>query len=384
MDMKLGRLEKVRLSDAWGSDSGEFLRWLGEPENLTLLGAALGRDLRPADDVPAELARVAALCCRDAETGALVLADVGFEAMSDERLGRLMCDAAGYADATLVWLAPEVPERQQAAIAWINSLTQERPALYALEVTFWQIGTSALAPTLTIVSKPAQASMGRPAASARRGLPATPTVARPTTVSAVPAAGVTTSAPTALAAANAAGTLQKPSTLFLEYWLAFNGNLIQRKSMIIGQKPTAANWMSFPMAGPNFNLVATVNNRDHFIAVALVLTGPDAKAHFHLLQHSKTSIETEIGAALEWQELPERPESRVLLRRFGVEPENRKQWHEQHDWLVDKLERFQRAFALRVETLNADDDTDHLVTVAPVAASDDAKPSAAGGMSAGN
>lgn len=384
MDMKLGRLEKVRLSEAWGNDASAFSRWLGESENLGLLGAALGRELRLAEDMPPELALIPGLYCRDVDTGALVLADVGLDAMTDERIGRLLCSATGQTDATLVWLAPEVPERQQAAIAWLNSLTQESPAFYAMEITFWQIGHSALAPTLTVVNKPLQQPNGRAGVGARRTTTPNSFNARPGIGGGgISSSATSSTAPMNLTASHSSGGATKPSTIFLEYWLAFNGNLIQRKSLVIGQRPTAANWMSFPMADANFNLVATVNNRDHFIAVALVLTGADAKTHFSLLQHSKSSIESEVGAALEWQELPERPESRVLLRRFGVDPENRKQWQEQHDWLVDKLERFQRAFALRVEALNSEDDSDHILTM-DAHHSDENKTSPTGSVAAGS
>lgn len=373
---QLGRLEKAVLSELWGSNTQEFVDWLQQDENLSVLGLALGRALEPASDVPLELARNADLCCRDAETGALLIASVSFEDFSDAQVGELLSAAVGQPEAILVWLAAHISDRHKAVISWLNEITAEKLACYGLEMTFWQIGKSALAPTITTVCKPTGASPRGASSFVRRSVMApspvgagqsavAPSVPIPASVPASAgiapssrsgSSSVPTSAPVALP------PLAKPSSIFLEYWLSFNGNLIQRKSPVIGQKPTAANWTSFPLNGAqDFSLVATVNNRDHFIAVAFVMAGSDSKRHFHLLHQYKTQIENEIGSPLEWQELQDKTESRILLRRFGVDPENRRQWQEQHDWLAEKLERFQRAFALRVEALLSDEltDSDH-------------------------
>lgn len=349
---KLGRLEKVALRDLWGGDASEFVEWLRSEDNLSLLGGALGRPLVVVEESPSDVAKLTHLYCRDTESGAPVLVRVNFDTTTDEQLGQLLTAAATLGEAVLVWVASELTDRHQAALNWLNKVTSDKVQVYGLEVAFWQIANSALAPTVTVVCRPQVPAKAAPYNVQRRVVPAF----NPAT------------------AAAASGTpLAKPSSLFLEYWLAFNGNLIHRKSAVIGQKPTAANWMSFPFGSPQFSLVATVNPRDHFVAVALVLTGPEAKSHFQLLQHSKVAIENEIGATLEWQELPDKPESRVLLRRFGMDPDSRAQWQEQHDWLADKLERFQRAFALRVEALTADEDSVRL---------QDTADSSVGGMSA--
>lgn len=365
---QLGRLEKAVLSELWGGNTREFVDWLQHDENLSVLGVAIGRALAPATDVPLELARNADLCCRDAETGALLIASVSFEDFSDAQVGELLSAAVGQPEAILVWLAAHISDRHKAVIDWLNEITAEKLACYGLEMTFWQIGKSALAPTITTVCKPSGVSQRVSSSFVRRATAAPIAAGQPAVVPSAPAPAIAaTSAAIAPVARSAASSfpaaapaalppLAKPPSIFLEYWLSFNGNLIQRKSPVIGQKPTAANWTSFPLNGAqDFNLVATVNNRDHFIAVAFVMSGPDSKRHFHLLHQYKAQIENEIGSPLEWQELQDKTESRILLRRFGVDPENRRQWQEQHDWLAEKLERFQRAFSLRVEALHSDE-----------------------------
>lgn len=327
---RLARLEKVVLREVWGDDAGEFIDWLKQPGNISFLGNALGADLRLADATGDSKLDIQ---CQDAGNHRPVLVKVNFDGASDDHVGQLVMAAAGKDEVTLVLVADKITDQVASALRWLNRITPPAVNLYGLEVDFWRIADSAFAPTLTLAIRPgdearSQSETVRPKITP---MPVHPNVSAPQSV--------------------------KSGSQFLEYWLAFNGNLLHRKSTVIGQKPTSSNWMSFPMGGPNFSLIATVSPRDHFIAVGLVLGGADAKSNFQLLQHSKVSIENEIGAPLEWQELPDKPESRILLRRYGVDPDNRQNWEEQHEWLADKLERFQKAFVLRVEALNTDEES---------------------------
>lgn len=346
---KLARLERVVLREVWGDDPEEFISWLKQSANLSFLGNAIGCELALSDGEVGS----ADIWLKDATTARPVLVKVQFDDSGDAKIGQMLTGAAGADEVSLVLLADNLDERQRSALAWLNRVTSPSVNLFGLEVDFWQIGDSPFAPTLTVVV--------RPEGAAERS----ETIAKPTETP-IPAptnsairiglSSNSSSSPVGGGPTNASAAKSAPQ--LLEYWLAFNGHLLHRKSIVIGQKPTASNWMSFPMGGQSFGLIATVNPRDHFIAVGLVLSGAEAKNNFQLLQHSKVSIENEIGAPLEWQELPEKPESRILLRRYGVDPDNRSLWDDQHSWLAEKLEKFQKAFVLRVEALNSDDETD--------------------------
>lgn len=43
--ISLSRLEKVELREAWPNEASNFTPWLAEPDNLAMLGDALGLSL---------------------------------------------------------------------------------------------------------------------------------------------------------------------------------------------------------------------------------------------------------------------------------------------------------------------------------------------------
>lgn len=69
----------------------------------------------------------------------------------------------------------------------------------------------------------------------------------------------------------------------------------------------------------------------------------------------KEEIEGEIGEILEWSERPNLRESQVYLIRQDTDIANRKDWFEQHKWLHEKLEQFDKVFRNRIKALDAAD-----------------------------
>ena len=141
----------------------------------------------------------------------------------------------------------------------------------------------------------------------------------------------------------------------LEYWTAFRDYMERRGSFITPTKPPKEYWMSFAVGRSGFGLDAYNGMRDKWIGVGLILSGPDAKPHFHLLSLEKGRIEDEIGARLEWQEKPSQKNSVIALKLSNVDPTNRQSWPGQHEWLLGRLEAFHRAFAQRIKNLRAAD-----------------------------
>jgi len=69
MTKELGKLRKVDLRTVWASESGDFTPWLAKPENLKLLGDAIGLELE-LESTEKEVGPFSAdILCKDTSTG---------------------------------------------------------------------------------------------------------------------------------------------------------------------------------------------------------------------------------------------------------------------------------------------------------------------------
>lgn len=315
-NQNLGRLKPVDLREVWTSEASDFTPWLAQEDNLALLGDTIGLDL----ELEAQEKNVgpfkADILCKDTASNDWVLIENQLEKTDHTHLGQLMTYAAGLKAVTIVWIADHFTEEHRAAMDWLNEITDERFNFFGLEVELWRIGDSPVAPKFNIVSSPNEWTK------------------RPTT---------------------ATGEITDTKLLQQEYWAALRGLLIERKSLVKPQKPLPQHWTGFAVGRSHFNLTATVNTQKQFIQVYLGCYGTSGKPHFRLLEQEKEAIEQEIGHALDWEELSNRKESRIALRKEGADPRNRNDWPAQHQWMAEKLEAFHKVFSPRVKELNAEE-----------------------------
>jgi hypothetical protein len=82
----------------------------------------------------------------------------------------------------------------------------------------------------------------------------------------------------------------------------------------------------------------------------LYLRGVNAGTAFKLLLEQKEDIEKATGP-LEWQELPEKQDCRIIVHRTDVDITEQSEWEVAHRWLKDKAELFHNTFSPRVKAL---------------------------------
>jgi hypothetical protein len=310
----LGRLEQVDLRNVWSSEPGHFTPWLASEANLKLLADILGMDLELESQEKGVGPYRADIVCKDTTDGSLVLIENQLAKTDHTHLGQLMTYAAGLDAVTIVWIAERFTDEHRAALDWLNEITNEKAGFFGLEIELWRIGNSPIAPKFNVVSQPNDWIKG----AARTDGPL---------------------------------VITETKQLQLDYWRAFRDFLANRKSGLKPHKAHPQHWLTVSIGRSNFNMSATVNTTDDRIAVEVYMQGPDAKKHFRRLEADKLSIESAIGAALDWRELPEREASRILLVRSSSSIRNPVQWPEQHKWLADTLERFDAVFRPRIKAL---------------------------------
>jgi len=150
----LGRLEKVDLREAWPNEAHHFTPWLAQPENLSLLGEAIGRDLEPYAEEQSVGPFRADILCRETGTSDWVLIENQLEKTDHGHLGQLLTYAAGLNTVTVVWVAERFTDEHRAALDWLNQKTPDGISFFGLEVELWRIGTSPLAPKFNVVCRP--------------------------------------------------------------------------------------------------------------------------------------------------------------------------------------------------------------------------------------
>ena len=314
---KLERLIKVPLREFWEGEASDFTPWLADEENIGLLGETIGVEL----EVEAQEKNVgpfrADILCKDTVTEKWVLIENQLERTNHTHLGQLLTYAAGLDAVTVVWIAERFTEEHRAALDWLNEITAEGFSFFGLEIELWRIGDSPMAPKFNVVSHPNDW---------------TKTVSR-----------------------ISRGELTPIQELYLEYWTGLRNLLEQRNGVIRPREPLPGNWLGFGIGHSKFRLAASASVRDKWICASLILRGPDAKPHFHLLKGDKVDIEEEIGAELEWDEKDNLKRSEINLSQDEIDLEDRSDWGKQHQWLCDKLEIFHKVFSPRVKTLDASD-----------------------------
>jgi hypothetical protein len=327
----LGRLERVDLRVVWEKEAEDFTPWLGRPENIALLGDAIGLEL----EVEAQEKDVgpfrADILCKDTGSSNWVLVENQLERTDHTHLGQLLTYAAGLQAVTIVWIAHRFTEEHRATLDWLNEITDDRFNFFGLEIELWRIGTSPIAPKFNVVCMPNDWSKAVATGAAKV----------------------------------ASESLSEAKQLQLDFWIAFRSYLHDQGSPIMSSKPLPQNWMNLALGRSGFRLCAVASLWDSVaetfdsneVRAEVCVETPQSKAHFACLESQKAPIEAELGEALTWHNPPEKKACRVYLRK-PVALTDRARWPEYHAWLLQKLTALHRVFGPRVRQLDADPSQD--------------------------
>ena len=136
----------------------------------------------------------------------------------------------------------------------------------------------------------------------------------------------------------------------IKYWTGLCKHLDRRDSYL--QRPTAntSYYQDLQIGIKGFSLRARQTVRHKEISASLVMRGANAIGHFYALRVQEEEIEKDFGDKLEWWARA-RSEKRVGFRNQDADPTDEKDWHHQHEWLVDMLEKLHKVFHPRLEKL---------------------------------
>lgn len=312
--MKIGKLEKVDIRQLWNGEASDFTPWLAKQENMKLLGDEIGIELEVVQQEKNVGPFRADILCRSTIDDHNILVENQLEKTDHTHLGQILTYAAGLDAVTIIWIAKKFTEEHRAAIDWLNKITDEKFNFFGIEIEVYRIGDSLPAPFFQIVSKPNDWAK-------------------------------------AIKATTQNQELTETKALNLEYWQAMKRYFEDKGTWLKPQKPSPQHWTNFALGKTDIYMAAIASVRDGFIKVELYINTPNAKELFNSLKTQyQESSKTVFGESIVWNELPERKVSIVSLEKV-VKVANKSNWSEQHQWLMDTLEKFDKFFRPKIKNL---------------------------------
>jgi hypothetical protein len=312
----LGKLEKLDLREVWKDEAVDFTPWIAREDNLDLLSEALGIQLELEDTEVYVGNYKADLVAKDIDSDKTVIIENQLERTDHDHLGKVITYASGLNANIIVWICKQVTDEHRKAIDWLNDITNEEIAFFALEMELWRINNSPIAPKFNVVCSPNEWA---------KSVKQTAKVAE----------------------------LTETKLLQQDFWNKLKDYFIENGTFLKLRTPRAQHWYSIAIGRSKFQISLTVNTRDNRLGCELYLRGEDAKKSFSLLKQEQEGIEREIGHKLEWQELPDGQDSRIILYSEG-NIKDKDKWEQYFKWFKEYSEKFHKAFSARIRKINLD------------------------------
>ena len=311
----LGEIRKLRVRDHWKHEEHEFTPWLANEENIGRLAKAIGLELQ-VEGIEVPVGPFSADVLAKDASGNYVVIENQFGKTDHGHLGKTLTYAATLGATVVVWIAEQFTDEHRKTIEWLNERVSDELSLYAVEFELWQIDQSRPGLRFNVLSEPTEISKQ---------------------ATAVKVAGQTTDA----------------KKLQSEFWTAFRHELLERKIVPTAQAPRPQYWFNVSLGRSNIHLSNIANMTDGKIGVRVYIRSKVASAALPQLEAERSGIKSEIGEKLEWNPNPEAID-KVIKLEHPADLNNRDRWPEYISWLVDKVDKFKKAFGPRVKKLHLD------------------------------
>ena len=115
--------------------------------------------------------------------------------------------------------------------------------------------------------------------------------------------------------------------------------------------PNESNYRDLKIGIPGCVFRARQSVRPKEISAAFVVRGVNLIRRFYTLRTQQTEIEKEFDDELEWHSSV-KSEKRVVCKNKDADPDNENDWYNQHQWLVNTLEKLYNVLKPRIEQLS--------------------------------
>ena len=311
---KTGRLtaqrvaqEKVKIRDHWPKEADDFTPWMVNEGGLDILADALGLKLDSAEHEVKVGSFRADILCKDTADDSNVVIENQYENSDHAHIGKLLTYSADSEAHTVIWIAEKFRVKHRKVLNHLNEITDERFRYFAVKVSLWRIGDSKPAPRFDIVCKPSGWEQRTQNFDIEN--------------------------------------LSDTEKLRIDYWNALQDYMNNKGSHVKFRKVASTSYLDCSRRdgfGISAHLVPTRNE----IGVSLYMVTEDSIERFDLIERQREEIENELEETLEWTK------NRVYLPKKDTDPRDKADWENQHEWLMSKLELFDKVFRPRIREIN--------------------------------
>jgi len=312
--VELGKLEKIPLRDAWKHEALDFTGWLSESDNLQLLSNEIGIDIILIQTEASVGKFNVDILAEEESSNRKIVIENQLESTDHDHLGKIITYASGFDAEIIIWIVKDVRDEHKQAIDWLNENTNEKINFFAINIELWRIGNSPLAPKFNIISKPnnwAKALKKSTSSSSQ-------------------------------------GKVTDLKMLQLEFWSSLNDYFEKNSTTISTRTPRPQHWYDLSLGvGQKAYLSLVVHNRDQYCSVEVYI--PNSKELYSELEENKDEIEQKTGLQFEWNELPQKQASRIIVKHTPFNLKETEEWTGHHKWMLETIEKIKPVFVKYIQ-----------------------------------
>jgi hypothetical protein len=306
----VSRLVSVPLREIWAHEATSFTVWLSE--NLDFISDTIGFELSLVEREASAGPFSADILAEDSN-GNYVIIENQLNQTDHDHLGKLITYMSNLEARTAIWVSSNPRPEHEKAVHWLNETLPADTAFFLIKIEAFRIDESAPAPKLTIIAGPSLES--KQVGQQKK-------------------------------------ELAERHVMRLEFWRQLKERIQGRTPLHANIAPSKDNWISTGAGKSGFAYSYVIRMKDAQVEL-YIDTGEEKenKRIFDRLFSQKDEVEKKFGSGLDWQRLEGKKASRVRYVVEGLGLEDRENWPELHERLIDAMIRLHNAFKSEIDRL---------------------------------
>jgi len=309
--MPIGRIERVPLRQVWKKEDKNFTTWLFD--NLEVIGEELDMELTPIEKEKSAGTFSADILAEDA-SGQKVIIENQLEKTDHGHLGQILTYVANLEAKVAIWVSSNPRPEHERAVEWLNEAGTD-VAFYLIKIEAYKIGKSEPAAKFTVVTGPSEK--------------------------------------TAIVGVEKKELAERHHKR-LEFWKTLLERCKDKTKLHADISPSKESWIAMG-AGRKGIKYSYVITKKHGQIEIYIDRGKDSekenKSIFDQLHKNKQSIENEFAGPLKWERLDDRRASRISKRYEASGLNDKDQWEQLQNKMIDGMIRFEKAFKKHIKNL---------------------------------